>query len=104
MPNKFQVHAETVDDDNKLTYCTGDIPMTPDSNGRVLIQLNTSTPTCSSDSSSLKAYRKYNATIVAKNDLGESNSTREISFSKSVGINTTQECLVHIFLLLFEPL
>ena len=98
MPDQFQVHAETVDDNNKLTYCTADIPKTLDSNLMVHIQLNTSTPTCTSDSSSLQAYRKYIATIVAKNDFGESNSTGKIPFSKSLGLK-------YIFsYLLFEPL
>ena len=86
MPDRFQVHAETVDGYNKLAYCTDDIPKTLDSNWRVLIQLNTSTPTCTSDSSSLKPNRKYIATIVAKNNFGESNSTGKIPFSKSLGI------------------
>ena len=104
IPDRFQVHAETVDDDNKLTYCTGDIPKTLDSNRRALIQLNMNTPTCISGRSSLKSHRKYNAMIVAKNDFGEDNSTGKIPFSKSVGINTTQKYLVHIFQLLFEPL
>ena len=86
IPDRFQVHAETVDDENKLTYCAGDIPKALDSNGRALIQLNRNTPTCISGSSSLKSYRKYNAMIVAKNDFGEDNSTGEIPLSKPVYI------------------
>ena len=97
MPNRFQIFAEIVDDENELSYCTNDIPRTLDSDVMALIQLNTTTPTCTHDSSSLKAYRKYIAWIVSKNDFGESNSTGEIPFSKSVGINTIQEHLVHIF-------
>ena len=86
MPDRFQVHAETIDggdnDENKLSYCTHDIPVTPDSDGMVFIQLNASTPTCTHSSSILKAYRKYNATIATKNYFGETNSTGEILFSK----------------------
>ena len=93
-PDRFQVYAEIVDDENKLSYCTNDIPRTHDSDVMALIQLNISTPTCKPDSSSLKAYRKYMAWIVSKNDFGESNSTGEIPFSKSVGI---KEHFVHIF-------
>ena len=96
IPDRFQVHAKTVDDYNKLTYCTADIPKTLNSNMRVDIQLNTSTPTCTSDS--LKAYRKYTARIEAKNDFGESNLTGKTPFSKSKGVNRTQGCLMHIFL------
>ena len=82
MPDRFQVHAETVDGGDKVLYCTDDIPVTPDSDGRVFIQLNTSTPMCTYSSNILKAYRKYNATIAAKNYFGKSNSTGEILFSK----------------------
>ena len=84
MPDQFQVHAETIDGGDNILYCTDDIPMSPGSDGRVFIQLNTSTPTCTHTNNSLKAYRKYNATIAAKNNFGESNSTGEILFSKSV--------------------
>ena len=87
MPDRFQVHAETIDggdnDEKKLSYCTDDIPVTPDLDGMVFIQLNASTPTCTYSSHSLKAYRKYNATIAAKNCFGENNSTGKILFSKS---------------------
>ena len=82
MPDRFQVHAETTDDENTVRYCTDDIPVTPDLNGNVFIQLNASTPTCTHRSSSLKAYRRHNATITAKNGFGERNSTGEILFSK----------------------
>ena len=76
MPDRFQIHAETVDGGSNVLYSTGDIPVTPDSNGSVSKSI--------SDSNSLKAYRKYNAIIVAKNDFGESYSTKEIPFSKPV--------------------
>ena len=84
MPNRFQVHAETIDSGNKLTYCTGDIQVTPNSDGRVFIQLNTSTPTCSSGSHSLASHRRYKATVTAQNIAGGTNSTGDIHFSKSV--------------------
>ena len=86
MPDQFQVHAETIDggdnDENKLSYCTDDIPVTPNLDGVVFIQLNTHTPTFAYSSSILNAYRKYKATIAAKNYFGKSNSTWEILFSK----------------------
>ena len=72
MPDLFQVHAETVDGGKKALYSTDDIPVSPDSDGRVFVSI------------SFKAYRKYNATITAKNDFGESNSTGAIPFSKPV--------------------
>ena len=78
MPDLFQVHGETADGGNKTLYSTVDIPVTPDSDGRVFLSIT--------DRSSLKAYRKYNATITAKNKFGESNSTGEIPFSKPVCI------------------
>ena len=83
MPARFQVHAETSDGGDNVRYCTDDIPVTPGLNGNVFIQLNPSTPTCTHTSNSLKAYRKYNATITAKNGCGGNNSTGEILFSKS---------------------
>ena len=76
MPDKFQVHVETDDGGNKALYSTDDIPVTPDSDGRVFVSIP--------NRSSLNAYRKYNATITAKNKFGESNSTGGIPFSKSV--------------------
>ena len=76
MPTRFQVHAETFDGGDKVLYSTDDIPVSPDSDGRVLISIT--------GSSSLKAHRKYNAIITAKNDFGDSNSTGEIPFSKTV--------------------
>ena len=82
MPDQFQVYAETTDDENTVRYCTDDIPVTPGLNGNVFIQLNPSTPTCTHRSNSLKAYRRYSATITAKNFFGENNSTGEILFSK----------------------
>ena len=75
MPNRLQIHVETNDSGDKVFYSTDDIPVSPDSDGRQLIS-----------TSSLKAYRKYNAIVAAKNDFGDSNSTGEISFSKSVYI------------------
>ena len=74
MPDQFQVHAETSDGGSKAVYSTDDIPVTLDEGGRVSVSMT--------DRSSLKSYRKYNATITAKNDFGESNSTGEILFSK----------------------
>ena len=50
--------------------------MSPDLDGRQLISIT--------GSSNLKAHRKYNAIIAAKNDFGDSNSTGEIPFSKPV--------------------
>ena len=81
MPDQIQIHAETVDDYNKLIYCTDDIAMVPDSYGRVVIQLNTNTPTCTPDSS-LKPHRRYKAVITGKNGAKRSNSTGDIHFSK----------------------
>ena len=86
MPRGFQVHAETIDSGDKLTYHTDDIPMMPDSDGRVFIQLNTSP----SGSSSLASHRRYKATITAQNKAGGTNSRGDIHFSKSV-------CVLPIF-------
>ena len=85
MPDHVQVRAETVDGGDKVLYCTDDIPVTPDSDGRMLISI--------SDINGLKAYRKYNAIIVAKNDFGESNSTRELPFSKCVVVTVSRSCI-----------
>ena len=74
MPDKLQVHAETADGGNKALYSTDDILVIPDSDGRVFVSIT--------NRSSLKAYRKYSATVTAKNDFGEGNSTGEIAFSK----------------------
>ena len=76
MPTRFQVHAETFDGGDKVVYSSDNIPVSPDSDGKVLI--------CITGSSSLKAHRKYNAIIAAKNDFGDSNSTGEIPFSKPI--------------------
>ena len=73
MPNRLQIYVETIDGGDKVFYSTDDIPVFPNSDGRQLISI-----------SSLKAYRKYNAIVAAKNVLGDSNSTGEIPFSKSV--------------------
>ena len=81
MPDLFQVYVETIDSGNKAFYSTDDIPVTLDVNpGRVSVIIT--------DRSGLKSYRKYNATITARNDFGESNSTGEILFSK---LNSLQE-------------
>ena len=82
MPDQFQVHAETADGGNKALYSTDDIPVNPDLDERVFVSIT--------DRSSLKAYRKYNATITAKNDFGEGNSTGEITFSEFVS-----KCLIY---------
>jgi len=90
MPDQIQIRAETVEDENKLYYCTNDISVTPNSDGRVFIQLNTSIPTSSPDSSGLKPHRRYKAVITGKNQAGRSNSTGDIHFSKpSYSLNTT---------------
>ena len=89
MPDRFQVHAETVDGGDKVLYCSDDIHMTPDSDGRVFLQLDASG---ASDSGGLMAYRNYTTTIAAKNDFGESNSTGEILFSKLVGVTDSRSC------------
>ena len=85
MPTRFQVHAKTVDGGDEVVYCTDDIPMTPDSNGRVFIQLSTSTMSVSCrrhHSSSLEPHRKYKTVITSKNEAGGRNSTGDIQFSK----------------------
>ena len=84
VPDLFQVHAETIDDGNKAFYCTDDIPVTLDSDGRMFIQLNRSTPTCTTDTSGLESHRRYKVIFTAKNEAGESNSTGDIWFSKLV--------------------
>ena len=67
--------------------------MTPDSDGTVFLQLDTSNvSTCAPDSDRLMPYRNYTATIAAKNDFGESNSTGEILFSKLVGVTDSRSC------------
>ena len=76
MPDRFQVRVETNDGGDKVLYTTDDIRMTPDSDGRVFVSIT--------DWSSFKAYRKYIATITAKNNFGEGNSTGQIPFSKLV--------------------
>ena len=76
MPNRFQVHTETVDGGDKVLYSTDVIRVTPGSDGRVSISIT--------DLNSFKAYRKYSATITAKNNVGEGNSTGQIPFSKLV--------------------
>ena len=79
MPDQFRVHAETVDDGDKVSCGSDDIPVIPDSEGRVFIQL---------DTNRLMAYRDYTAWIVGKNDFGESNST--IPFSKLVCVTASR--------------
>ena len=85
MPDRIQVFAETIDHGNKVFYCTDDIPVIPDSDGRVFIQLNTSTMSVSCrrhDSSRLEPHRKYKTIITTKNEAGDSKSTGDIHFSK----------------------
>ena len=82
MPDRFQICAKTVENENELDYFTDEISMTPDSHGRVFIQLNTSIPTSTPGSSSLKPHRRYKAIITGKNQAGERNSTGDIHFSK----------------------
>lgn len=82
MPDRFKIYAETVEDEDKHYYCTDYIAWTRDSDGRVVIQLNTSTPTCESGRSSLEPHRRYKAVISAENEAGQSNSTGDIRFSK----------------------
>ena len=93
MPDRFQVHAETIDGgDPHVSYSSDDIHMTPDSDGRVFLQLY---------SDRLMAYRNYTTTIAAKNKFGKSNSTGEILFSKPVCIAVSRSCksarLAYIF-------
>ena len=83
MPDRFQVCAETIDGGDEISYCSDDIPVTPDSDGRVFIQLD-ARPASTLNSSRLVPYRNYTAWIVAKNDFGKSNSTGKIPFSKFV--------------------
>ena len=84
MPDRIQIFAETIDDENKVFYYTDDIPVTLDSDRRVLIQVNKSTPTFTPDSCSLEPHRRYRAIIAAKNHAGENNSTGNICFCKPV--------------------
>ena len=85
MADRFQVLAQTNDDGDKVSYYSEDIRVTPDSDGRVFIQLDTNT--AHTPESSNLAYRNCNATIIAKNDFGGSNSAEEILFSKLVYVN-----------------
>ena len=94
VPDLLQVHAETVDNGNKAFYCTDDIPVTLDPDWRMFIQLNTSTPRCTTDSSSLESHRRYKVIFTAKNEAGGSNSTGDIWFSKHV----CDLCIMHLFL------
>ena len=84
MPDRIQIFAETIDDGNKTFYCTNDIPVMPDSDGKVFIQLNTSTPTCTPGSCSLEPHRRYRAIIATKNQAGENNSRGNVCFCKPV--------------------
>ena len=84
MPDGFQFFAETDDGGDKLAYCTDDTQVAPSSDWRVFIQLNTTTPTRPSGSSSLEPHRRYKVIITAKNRAGGTNSTGDIHFSKSV--------------------
>ena len=78
MPNQLQVHAFTIDDDQNNAHCSFIIPFILNSNGMVFVRLNKGT--CGS---SLVHHRRYKTIISAKNDLGTTNSTGEILFSKS---------------------
>ena len=103
MPDRFQVHAETVDGGNKLTYITGVIWVTPDPDGRVFIPLNTSNATyLSDDNSSLAPHRRYKAIIVAGNIAGGTNSTGNIYFSKSVYVLLISSIALKLFLFLMK--
>ena len=83
MPDQYQVHAETIDSGDSFPYCTDVIQATPDSDGKVFIQLNAMS--CRKHySSRLEPHRKYRTIITAKNEAGESNSTGDIHFSKRV--------------------
>ena len=77
MPNQLQVHAFTVDDDQSNAHCSASIPFSLNSNGMAFIGLNEST--CGPK---LVYHRRYKTIITAKNDLGTTNSTGEILFSK----------------------
>ena len=81
MPDRFEVCAITIDGGDQISYCSGDIPVAPDSDGSVFIQLD-ARPTSRLNSS--MAYRNYTSWIVAKNCFGERNSTGEKEFSKLV--------------------
>ena len=70
-----QLQVTIIDDDEGKVHRSNDTWEDPDSNGTVFINV--------SNSNILEPYRKYNAMITAKNDFGESESTGEISFSKS---------------------
>ena len=83
MPERFQLYAETNDGGKILRYWSDEISVTPDLPGRVFIELSTN------DSSNLKPYRKYTTVITAINKFGESNSTGEIQFSKSVCVSSS---------------
>ena len=105
MPDRIQIFAETVDHGNKVFYCTDDIPATPDSDGRVFIQLNTSTMSVSCrrhDSSRLEPHRKYKTIITTKNEAGDRNSTGDIHFSKLMCIQDTTVCHSSIVFLLLH--
>jgi len=77
IPNQLQVHAFTIDDARNNAHCSIIIPFTLNSNRMVFIHLNDST--CGS---SLVHHRRFKTIISAKNDLGTTNSTGEILFSK----------------------
>jgi len=82
MPDRFKICAKTVEEEDEPYNCTDYIAWTRDSDGRVLIQLNASTPTCESGRSFLEPHRRYKAVITAENEAGQSNSTGDIRFSK----------------------
>ena len=75
MPHQFQVYILAVRDKNNVCFCV--FPFTPNSNGMMFIHLNEST--CGPG---LVHHRRYKAIVTAKNNLGTTNSTGEILFSK----------------------
>ena len=82
MPTQFQVFAETVDGDEPLNCTSGVISASPDSDGKVFIQLNMSTTICNTGNKNLERHRRYKAMIVVENEAGQSNSISDIHFSK----------------------
>ena len=89
MPTWFQVLAETIEDDDELLFCTSDtIPVTPNSDGKVFIQLNPNTTICMPGNKNLEPHRRYKAMIMTENKAGQRSSISDIYFSKL--------CVTHI--------
>ena len=82
VPDQLQVHVFTIDDDQSNGNCSVTVPFTLNSNGMVFIHLNNST--CGPG---LMHYRRYKTIITAMNDLGGTDSTEEILFSKLYNIH-----------------